>query len=156
MDTNDSTDLAIQGLRVCRKEILSRISHLQGCLKHTDGLLEMLGSNGHTEVATSPQQTAGDSQLPHEDSAYAGLKTQRATEKFLEEHLGRWFKASAVAKELLRLGLPHGGKAFASTIAGALNRAVQKGIAVRKKRDGVYGYSWKIEEPVRQIMTTTE
>ena len=74
-------------------------------------------------------------------SAYS-LKGQAAVELFLQENPDGWFKASVVAKELLRRGMTKTSKAFGSAIAGALNRTVEKGRATREKRDGVLMYRW--------------
>jgi hypothetical protein len=146
MDMNESTDVAIQGLQIARQEILSRINRLKECLRSTDDLIDMLGGNGHAVMETSRPPTLSDAGSLSQDSAYAGLKTQVAVERLLRERQGQWFKSSDVAKELVRLGLPRGGKGFSSTIAGSLNRAVQKDIVVREKQNGVFAYSWKTED----------
>jgi hypothetical protein len=58
----------------------------------------------------------------------------------LTDNPNRWFKASIVAKELLARGMQKSSKAFNSAITGTLNRAAQKGFALREKRNGVYMY----------------
>lgn len=80
-------------------------------------------------------------------SGYAGLKPQAGVERFLRENPGVKYKAGEVARRLVALGFEGGGKNFTSTIIGAMNRAVKKGIALRETgANGRNVYSLKTGE----------
>ena len=80
---------------------------------------------------------------------YAGMQPQAAVERFLIEHPAQRFKASVVAKGLREAGLQREG-GFASQVAGALMRAIRKGIALRVHVNGAWHYFAKNEEPESQ------
>lgn len=148
MGIDEGKEAAIKGLHMYRTELLAQIRQMQENLHHVERSIELL--SGGQSVVSSTVKPPGTTLMPESatisGSSYASMKPQAGAEAFLKENPGRWFKASVVAKELLRRGMPKTTKAFQSSVAGALNRAVEKGVAVREKREGRLMYAWRTEE----------
>lgn len=144
----DKKEAAIQGLYAYRDELLSQLDVLNDNLHVVNRSIELLSSEG-TRPAALPGKVSvkacASGTLSVQKTRYSNLKGQAAVELFLEENPGRWFKASVVAKELLRRGLQRTSKSFTSGITLALDRAAKKGLAIKEKRSGVFKYRSKEE-----------
>ena len=141
MSIDDGKEAAIRGLHAYKDELLNQIKLMEQNLHHVQRSIELLSSN----IVPLPAKI-------NIASPYSNLKNQAAAELLLKENPNRWFKASEVAKELLRRGAKKTSKNYTSIIANALNRAVDnKGLAVKEKRDGVWKYRWhKPEESLAE------
>ncbi|TKJ33538.1 MAG: hypothetical protein CEE38_20485 [Planctomycetes bacterium B3_Pla] len=110
------------------------IQQNQADLRTLERSIELL--NGDTGVTTTQSQPKHldliDTSEPPA-SRYSGLGKQAAVELFLQENGVHWYKASVVAKELIRRGMRPTSKTWATAITGALNRATDKGLAEKEK-----------------------
>jgi len=139
MDTDDSKEAAIKGLHAYKEQLLLEIEQKQADLRSVERSIELLSGNGaENPVQQDGQRTLGFSGPP--TSRFSGLKPQPAAKLFLQENADRWWKASQVAKELLRRGIRPSSKHWGTVITGALNRLTVKGVADKEKRGGVYKY----------------
>jgi hypothetical protein len=133
---NDTKEAAIRGLHAYKERLLAEIRRKEADLRSVERSIDLLSGDGH-ETTTQDRKLFDISEQPA--SRYANLGKQAATELFLQENAGRWFKASVVAKELLRRGMKP-TKHWGPTITGTLNRCAAKGLAEKAKRSGVYMY----------------
>lgn len=115
-EANDQRAVVLEEAKAYRTQLLSDLEAIDRFIKQIEG---------HEEPLTMP--TSG------EVSTYRGLGPQAAVEKFLADHPGKKYRASAVAQELLRLGFEQKSNSFPTQVVSALKRAVNKGIAQKRK-----------------------
>ncbi|MBN2270347.1 MAG: hypothetical protein JXN61_07025 [Sedimentisphaerales bacterium] len=141
MATDDTKEAAIRGLHTYKEQLLLEIEQKQADLRSVERSIELLSGNGHK----APTQDNGQRTLTFSGpptSRYSGLKNQAACRLFLQENADQWWKASQVAKELIRRGITASSKHWNPAITGALNRLADKGIAIKEKRAGVFRYKF--------------
>jgi hypothetical protein len=145
MAIDDTKEAAIHGLHAYKERLLVEIQQKQADLGSVERSIELL--SGDTVVVTIIQNQAKKLLDTSESSVsrYSRLGKQAAVELFLRNNNGHWYKASAVAKELIRRGMTPISKHWAPAITGALNRAVAKGLAEKAKRNGVFMFRYKPE-----------
>jgi len=144
MAIDDTKEAAIYGLHAYKERLLVEIQQKQDDLRSVERSIELL--SGDTVVTTTQSQTeqlfdTSESSV----SRYSGLGKQAAVELFLRNNSGHWYKASVVAKELIRRGMTPISKHWSPAITGALNRAVTKDLAEKAKRNSVFMYRYKHE-----------
>jgi len=144
MDTNeDKNEAAIQVLYAYRDDFRSEIELLNDNLRIIERTIKLLSSDTTKAVSLVgkvPVKASNASTPITQVTGYSGLKGQAAVELFLEENPEKWFKASVVAKELLRRGVQKTSKSFTSGITLALDRAAKKDLAIKEKRNKVFKY----------------
>jgi hypothetical protein len=143
---NDTKEAAIRGLHAYKERLLAEIKRKEIDLRSVERSIDLLSGEGH-EATTQDRKLFEFSEQPA--SRYSNLGKQAATELFLRDNAGRWFKASVVAKELLRRGMKP-TKHWGPTITGTLNRCATKGLAKKEKRNGVYMYRSTTENAEKQ------
>ena len=139
----DKKEAAIQGLYAYRDDLLSQFETLRENIHIVERSIELLSNDGtHTLLLAGKVsvKTSASGTLSVQNTRYSGLKGQAAVELFLEENPGKWFKASVIAKELLRRGMKKTSKSFTSGITCSLDRAANKGFATKQKRNKVFKY----------------
>ena len=148
MAIDKSKEAAIRGLREYHEELHAELKSVLENMDHVAKSIELLGGDPVYKPVDFEESSQGSIAIDStsvEISDYSGMKTQAGVERFLEENPDGSFKASVVAKELLNRGLPKTSKAYQSSVAGALNRAVKKGLAFREKRNGALRYQYNGE-----------
>lgn len=144
MAIGDKKEAAIYTLHAYKEQLLLEIQQKHADLRSVERSIELL--SGDTVVTTTQSQA---NQLfdtsEYSVSRYSRLGKQAAVELFLRNNSGHWYKASIVAKELIRRGMSPISKHWGPAITGALNRAVTKGLAEKAKRNGVFMYRYKLE-----------
>lgn len=153
---DDKKEAAIQGLHAYRDALHTQMENIKENIHHIEKSIELLSGNDAHTISLAGKacvRTSSSATLTVQNTRYSGLKGQAAVELFLKENPGKWFKASVIAKELLRRGMQKTSKAFTSGITCSLDRAASKGLAIKEKRNGVFKYR-STEEPDATSSTT--
>ena len=149
MATDDTRESALRGLHAYKERLMLEIEHKQVDLRAVERSIELLSGAGSQTAQRDNNKTHFITNVAA-PSKYAGLKNQVAAKLFLEENPKRYWKASEVAKELLRRGMEPSSKHWGPAITGALNRLAEKGIAEKRQLMGVYKYRLKAETEPEQ------
>jgi hypothetical protein len=125
------SEVTIQELYRSREKLRIEIEAKRADLQCLDRTIELVGG----KIPPSTITICGP---------FTGVTNQPATLQFMKEHPDRWWKASEVVKELVRLGLVP-TKHIAATITITLNRLHGKGILLKERREKANQYKYITE-----------
>lgn len=129
--TSDARGVALDKLHAYKAHLEAEVNSLQRKLHAVEFSIQALTA----EKVPGPEELVAGQR-----SKYALMPAQQAVERFLRDHPKTAFKASALAKHLIRAGFVATAKNFTSQVAVALRRLEQKGVAGKFKQEGVLVY----------------
>jgi hypothetical protein len=144
MPVTTGQEAALKGLRAYRKELADSIKAVEDRIDGIDQEIERIQRDaslpGFQSLANSSPSQGGEQ--------VAG--PQETVCEFLRQHPGEFFKPAVAARMIRESGyIPRHPKVWATQVATALKRAVDKEVADMKEIDGKRAYGLRVSNALR-------